>query len=635
MALLQRCEQQSKRQRAQKQADSLRVPPPEDCPNLGPSALTIAPKTPYSASYSSSKSDVNGILLDDGTASLTSSQDRRLSSILRRGSFTSSVRLAIKRNLQIRFSFPSSLSTDTSSVSAASKTKIGSKHPINKLKFLPLSQNPIRELPRLVAPRPESTLDLFESFIHRVRLSLRDKCCSVNHGCIHKYIEEAIIGSPTPFYHLFDRTLHFANSITTSGNPTIDQINETYCHGHNALFFASSWQAPPRVISALLHYTVDWNQRDDNGRTFLYYIDAVTFQLTPCLCCMSGDGMPIDENQKHRSALECLIALLESRSFCFDQKDNDGRHFLSFFCASPYHKGIEFDVFAFLQRYNSRIWLHRVAALLESRDSAGRCLMDLRKEVPYTPVWVESIPGLREILNAHAKLYCGVQPCLAIMQDPYGEDGRTDLTRALEIAYDAKEDEYGVFSAVINCVRAKRCNVNARSRDGSTALIIAAKRNCPLVVEWLLSADADYTYVDLSGFTALDYAVENFRRSRRATAEPTMTSRSFVAATRLFERATSNGGQEQRKNLSLESYLRSGALGSEGERSLAVMAGLAEQVAMTSQSNAQEETQHEEIYIDGFEQPVSELAREFRTISGPSSLPRHLKTYYQRSRFGF
>jgi hypothetical protein len=350
---------------------------------------------------------------------------------------------------------------------------------------------------------------------------LIESCCLSKRDCIHARINQAIMGDPTQLNEAFSKTPRIVRR-TLDKTPfsqklkeglIFREINTPDSHGNNALFFAARVGAPSEVLLSILAYTTDLNMCNEDGQTFLFFLDAASFQLRTCLCSQS-QLLSLD-CLEHFSAFDCLINILEQHHFNFDRADHDGRTFLSFLCASP-----SFDfVWVGRQVERSSAWAHRIATFWQLRDSSGKCFNDFRSSASIAD------PDVLKLAARHDHEF---------FLDSYDEYGHTALTKALQYAHDQKGNEAAVLTTVRPLV-SNGCNVNARSRDGNTALVIAAKRNCPETVAYLLSVDAQPNYRDKNGFTALDYATENFVRSRRHTAPATATSRSIASSLRLLD----------------------------------------------------------------------------------------------------
>ncbi|KAH7067735.1 hypothetical protein FB567DRAFT_254686 [Paraphoma chrysanthemicola] len=445
--------------------------------------------------------------------SVVSTKSKRVSQILQRASFSSSQRLLVKQLLKMRYSYSSRA---TSRLSSAFTSSEGSIESIE----LPSLSKPSHRPPPLISLTPETIVERHRDKIHRANFDLTEACCYPNPKCIHIHIHNAILGTSTELHGLLSSIPAFdgdeGGTISSEDDPVFRSINEVDSNGNNALFFAARSAAPPEVLLPILRLTVDINAVNNDGQTFLFLLDPEGFHNRPCICTSGAWGGLF---HIHTQSMGCLMSFLERRSFNFEHLDHDRRSFLSFLCASPSFDDEWFH--AQLQRTPS--WTKTMVGLSRCFDSSDRSYVHYVADETKRTRMVSPLFQWSDIPASDAT-------------QEYDRYGRPRLIQVLESAYSPKDDESQVLHQVKGLV-SEGANVNGRSRDGSTALIVAAKRSCPEVVAYLLEMDAQVDHRDDAGFTAMDYAAEGFNRSRKTKVTADVTARSFKSATRLLEYA--------------------------------------------------------------------------------------------------
>jgi ankyrin repeat protein len=370
---------------------------------------------------------------------------------------------------------------------------------------------------------PEAIVERHHNKIHRANFDLAEACCFPNPDCIHRQIQNAILGTSTKLHDLL-RTVPAVDEVSGSvnnllvgmlNNPTLQSINTPDSNGNNALFFAARSAAPAEVLLPILHRTANINAVNKDGQTFLFLLDPERLHGHPCVCTRGPLGGPF---LSHTSSMGCLMSDLERWHFNFEQLDHDCRSFLSFQCASPY-----FDIEWFrAQMEQTPEWARRLVCLSRVHDSSAMSYVCFIAEGTKRAEVVSLISqwGSTAILTKENT-------------DHYDEYGRTELVNCVESVY-MVGGESRVLSDVKKMV-SRGVNINGRSRDGSTALIAAAQRCYPDMVAYLLKMGAHVDHRDEYGFTAMDYAAEGFNRSRGRNVAAAVTARFFKSATRLLE----------------------------------------------------------------------------------------------------
>jgi hypothetical protein len=94
-------------------------------------------------------------------------------------------------------------------------------------------------------------------------------------------------------------------------------------------------------------------------------------------------------------------------------------------------------------------------------------------------------------------------------------------------------NECQIIAEIRNMVNSG-ADINARSRNGSTILHLAAKEGASCLIDFLLQSGAQVNHRNLEGFSALDYASTSFLRSRKSKAPASVTARSFKSVLRLM-----------------------------------------------------------------------------------------------------
>lgn len=499
---------------------------------------------------------------------------------------------------------------------------------------------------------PEKQPDLFD-FSARVRRALKtqrnkmenvnteviDTCCSQNVDCTHRLIKDVIV-SGTP-------------ASTFARNLQLDCLQD--CKS-NIMFFAAMSGAPADVIMALLcracYNTI--NSTNPDGQTFLFYLDPAGFQDVSCTCYASPwqskfPSSPYTWIQRgpHSSKFDCLVRHLEQERFNFDQVDHEGRHFLSFLCASP-----EFNLeWLTLIMSNSLEWDHRIRALSQLRDSSGCFLIDYIavhprfgelseatisrfrprfRQGPSSRVMSRALASeletgetaLHTVLESNCLAH---QRILLYLNNPeYRNDinkydclGRTPLMRYLNQAIKDLVAEESIV-ATVRMLIPWGVNLDARSRGGSTMLHFAAKSALPELIELALDKAANVDHRDCKGFTALDYAAKMFDRSRNGKSPPELTARSLKSTMRLLDYATNRlrkpGPVARRSHNAVIQLLRNGAQPTDN---------------ITPQLK-------DAISTMQFQAPPTQLALPFKDSSSQletddyiSNLPKTTETYYR------
>lgn len=440
--------------------------------------------------------------VESDTRSLRSTQKKQIYGILRRASFSSSLISGIRNVLSHRYSLSSFATSDRCSISTESVT--GDEEPQFAFQHKPVYSR-----------SPRGTLLFHRHTIERLNKDLIEFCCSNTPSCIHKRIIDTTIGLPDASGGLQD----------DENDEDMNHFNASTGHGNTALFFAARSGAPVNVLFTLIERTRDVNAVNDDGQTFLFFLDPQHASFSYCECS-SQSGLP------HKSGFECLIRRLESCSFNFDQIDHHGRQFLSYLFASPSF----YPLWLFQIVETDFSWEERVRLLSRIRDSSGAYLRDfisLNHFYKKFPSEFALCTIGMEGITSNADLSDGEQ---AIVEaKTYDQSGRTYLMKFVNEACNSWTDEKLIVSMTRELVN-YGANVNARAVDGSTVLHIAAGHGYyPELLECFLSAGAQVNHRNNAGFTALDYAGQHFLQSRSSKARVIDTVRSFKTAIRLLD----------------------------------------------------------------------------------------------------
>ncbi|KAF2184800.1 ankyrin [Zopfia rhizophila CBS 207.26] len=463
---------------------------------------------------------------NNDTRSFISDRSLRIRAVFSKGSFSSSFISEMMSVMRKRFSRSSFTTSSGCSISTTSDNDTYE------------TQNHIIQVLR--------TLELRKRKIEQANSALINMCCKEDKNCVHQRITR------------MTRLKEYTNYINELGDvQKTGRINTADSYGNDTLFFAARTGTPADVILAILQRTSVVNALNDDGQTFLFFLDPRGFHDSSCRCPHSV--------YQHQSRFECLIRHLERRPFNFDQIDHDGRHFLSFLCASPH-----FDIrwLVNIMKY-SEVWRWRIGALSQCRDSSGTFLIDFLASHPDIVQWEEYILRPFRPQFTYNQSYAGVSRALAgedaLGQTPlhnllqtksflqtqtplhplstadmvtninkYDCQGRTPLMKYLDKAFEERIAEELIVGTV-RLLISWGANVNARSRAGSTILHFAAKKAMPELLAYALAAGAEVNHHDRDDFSALDYAANVFSKSRCATAPPELTARSLKCATRLLD----------------------------------------------------------------------------------------------------
>ncbi|KAF2794217.1 ankyrin [Melanomma pulvis-pyrius CBS 109.77] len=552
-------------------------------------------RTPSSAPEPIQEYPCLGKLISDDARSAVSSRSAKIRSILKRASYSSSLISEIQSVLNMRFSLSTLASSRRCSVSVSSTT----------------DSEGVRHLdpPEMKTGRsPSTVLELHQQKALQANAALITMCCSNTPGCVHRYIgdaakaiiqraraEEQFNAEQQAKRVIPDEVLNRAisckaqaeaavtslrvflsdcpipNGELTLDDPKLCQINDPDVYGNTTLFFAARSGAPIEILIDILRHVVDVNALNDDGQTFLFLLDLDGVSLKRC-CCIAPLML------SHSSEFECLIRQLEARCFDFDHIDHNGRHFLSYLCASTPFKG---DCLIDLAEKDLG-WKERLQSLSWVRDSSGSFLQDflglnvnngvlarldvnnegLTKYISeqFSPPFIqdplsendgkrrtafhEYIRGeeflrttslLSELIRQNKLVYG--PGYLRENINKYDELGHTPIMDFLDRAVGGRLDEESIVAKTRDLV-AFGANINARARDGSTLLHIVAKKSCPELLQYVLSVGVQANCRDEAGLTALDYVAESLTRSRTSSAPASLTARSLKAAIPLLDYAS-------------------------------------------------------------------------------------------------
>jgi hypothetical protein len=439
-------------------------------------------------------------------------------------------------------------------------------------------------------PSPSAVLELQQRKALQANAALIDMCCSNRPGCVHGYIKDVVIANSQraraieqfaaeqqPNHITPDLVLNSKISCSqrravtrlkallpgwpgAHGELSLDgQINDPDIFGNTTIFFAARSGAPIWILIDILHHVVDVNALNNDGQTFLFLLDPDNFSQMQC-CCDALSTSP------HSSAFECLIRRLEARGFDFDHIDHHGRHFLSYLCASTSFNG---DWLVDMAEKDPE-WKQRLQSLSWVRDSSGSFLQDFarlntnnEKLAMYTseqflpPFMQDPLShndgkrrtALHEYIRGQAFLRAPYLLSELIRQNKYRpEYVRENINKYDELGYTPILDFLnrlvaGSFDEEIIVAKTRDlvafgANINARARDGSTILHIAAKKSCPGLLKYVLSVGVQANCRDEAGLTALDYAARILTRSRTPSAPAILTAMSFKVAGSLLDHAS-------------------------------------------------------------------------------------------------
>lgn len=524
-------------------------------------------------------------LIPDDARSVVSSRSAKIRSILKRASYSSSLISEIQSVLNMRFSLSTLASSSRCSVSVSSTTDSeGVRH---------LDPPEVK-----TGLSPSTVLEIHQQKALQANAALINMCCSNTPGCVHRYIgnaakaiiqkaraEEQFTAEQQAKRVIPDEVLNRAisckaqaekavtelrvflsscpipNGELTLDDPKLRQINDPEVYGNTTLFFAARSGAPIQILINILRHVVDVNALNDDGQTFLFLLDLDGVPLKRCCC--NALSMP-----SHSSEFECLIRRLEARRFDFDHIDHNGRHFLSYLCPSTSFKG---DWLIDLAEKDLG-WKQRLQSLSWVRDSSGSFLQDflgldvnnegLTKYISeqFSPPFIQDPlsendgkrrTAFHEYIRGEEFLRTTSLLSELILQNKsvywpryvreninkYDELGHTPIMDFLDRAVGGRLDEETIVAKTRDLV-AFGANINARARDGSTLLHIAAKKSCPELLQYVLSVGVQANCWDEAGLTALDYAAESLTRSRTSSAPVSLTARSLKAAMPLLDYAS-------------------------------------------------------------------------------------------------
>lgn len=504
-------------------------------------------------------------MLDDSSSifsnirrSFNSARFERVGDLLRRASYSSSLISEIESVLKMRFSFSTLAS---SSYRTDSMTSITEHEGAQSM----LTAGPESRL-GLTA---EGVLETHRRKIEHANTAVIDMCCSENPDCVHAHIIKAIVSPWTASHALED--LYLDGPVLgrcaleeIMNDKELQQINTPDSYGNTLLFFAARCGAPLTVLFHLLERTIDINALNHDGQTFLFLLDPEHPTFLHCQC---------SRTPAHLSGFECLLLTLEDRSFNFSQIDYSGRSFLAYLCSSG-----SFDGKWLLQVLDTnRTWRERLESMLHIRDSTGMFLMQFLSLNTRNQLLIKylaekfPLPYAQDITSRGFKAFAreerkdrmelcnlvqskefiqGSTPLTELAKtstlrpfsaakiiNTYNRFGQTPLMEYLRKATEKKFDEHSIITKTQEFLLLG-ANVNARARDDSTVLHLAAKRSCPQLLGLLLANGAQMNHRDNKSLTVLDYATKNFRRSQRSTAPARLTARSFQSVARLLDNTT-------------------------------------------------------------------------------------------------
>lgn len=474
----------------------------------------------------------------------------RIRDFLRRQSYSSSLISDIQSVLNIRFSISTAT---TSSYCSASMISVMQRDK---------DKNTLASEPKSGLP-PSVTLEFHRQQVQVANTALIDMCCSKNADCVHRYIKAATVSGLSNGSQILDHSLSSCPIVTKmdpdiiSGvmdHPYGHQINRFDKYGNNTLFFAARSGAPLDVLLTILRRTVNINALNEDGQTFLFMLDPHPSSYGRCYCSNLLAGY-------HTSGFQCLLTLLEERRFDFSHIDHNGRHFLFYLCASPL-----FDENWLLRLLDhDQSWKTKMGNLGRLRDSSGAAFRDFLSLNPNNQSLIGHFPGrigfpfeksmrttdaheillskefqrastLREIVRAKNTLHPDTHLDIRRNINNYNRQGRTPVMEYLYKMLDANCNEAAIVSKLRD-IHSYHANFNARSRDGSNVLHIAAEKSCATVIEYLLSVGVQVDHRNNAGFSPLDYAARNFDRSRNANESPQITAQSLKSVTRLLNYA--------------------------------------------------------------------------------------------------
>lgn len=516
-------------------------------------------------------------LIPDDTRSVVSSRSAKIRGILKRSSYSSSLISEIQSVLNMRFSLSTLASSSRGSVSVSSTTDSeGVQH---------LDPPEVK-----TGPSPSAVLELHQQKALQANAALIKMCCFKGPGCVHRYIGNVVkaiieraraeeeftarqqakrvvpveVLNRTFFckaqaekaiteLRVFLSGCQIPDGELTLDYPILRQINDPDVYGNTTLFFAARSGAPIAVLIGILHHVVEVNALNDDGQTFLFLLDPDGVSLKQCCC--KASSIPL-----HSSEFECFIRRLEARRFDFDHIDHNGRHFLSYLCAAPSFKG---DWLIDLAEKDLG-WKQRLLSLSCVRDSSGWFLQDfLRLNVnnegltkyiseQFSPLFMQDPISehdgkcrtafheyiREEFLHTTSLLSELLRPEYVRENiNKYDELGHTPIMDFIDRAVGERLEEETIVAKLRDLV-AFGANINARARDGSTLLHIAAKKSCPELLQYVLSVGVQANCRDEAGLTALDYAAETLTRSRASSASVSLTARSLKAAIPLLDYAS-------------------------------------------------------------------------------------------------
>lgn len=326
-------------------------------------------------------------------------------------------------------------------------------------------------------------------------------CCGLRpfRSCIHKQILTAIL-APNEAALL---------PPTQSNLGQISMYDEVDSYGNNSLFFAARNAAPLPVLLPLINYIININALNDNGETFLHVLDT--------------QGLV-----KHSSGFLTLVEALENRGFMFDHLDHNGRSFLFLLSlqasfqlswisnlfdrcpeqAAPWYRTLPKLL---QQRDSCRVSISqyisenyalesippRVRACLVGQDSATHWEQHpLHTQIGKTLEAFDpttSDPEVCELPLFYLGLPYATQPNI----NSFDHNGHTPLIHFLYMVSTAicSYPESFVISHIHGLI-SLGANINARSRNGNTALHFACMRPMLKVIKYLIDKGANISSVN-------------------------------------------------------------------------------------------------------------------------------------------
>jgi hypothetical protein len=545
---------------------------------------SMASRNPSSLANSIEEDQLSSLYSSKDSRSVVSSRSAKIRSIFRRRSYSSSLIAEIQSVLNIRFSLSTLSSSRRASFSVPSLMEGKEVQDL--------------ELPGVqTGPSPSTVLALHRSNMLQDNAALIRSCCSKRLLCIHGLIKNAIIAinqvtaikaeaSRKQYTDAFTGERAMEHPISAQPLSEIDGFLRTSSKtkaklavaelgrfltdkkspsdramfGNTALFFAARSGAPIEILQLLLRHLKQEDIRATNtdGQTFLFFVDPDPYGISFSRCrCY---------DQPHTSGFECLIRELEVQGFDFDHTDHNGRHFLSYICASKSFRGRWLINLA----DSDPCWKLRLQLLSAVRDSSGSFLQDympisndkeeLREymssqfllpsmhdprpgdyinsrtmlhEYIRSPDFLRTATRLSELVHANNYLRIPWLGCVTESINKYDEMGYTPCLEFLNRVGDGQLNEETIVAKTRDLI-ALGANIHARARDGSTLLHLAAKKLYPKLLKYLLSAGIQANCRDQAGWTALDHVTQSLIRSTSLAAPVSLTARSFKAAVPLL-----------------------------------------------------------------------------------------------------